>query len=479
MSKKTLNHANLSALGADRLADLLLEVSTGSADIKRRLRLELSHDIGPTELGRDVRKRLVTLRRSTSFVGWRKRKALIKDLQTLVDMIIGKIGPTDPTLAFDLLWQFLELAPSVHERTDDSRGDIGDVFRGAILAFDTIAGRALIDPTILASRVWDAVSDNGYGEFDGIIGLVAPALGEAGFTHLKSLVAIYANAPLDSVDDSHEAIHFLRELRSSNGNYRAEQKAALVKMVLQDIAIAQGDTSAYIAQYSQDDLTRPGIAAEVAQLMLAEGKPKEALALLESADLEGRVFRQEQWDDALIACLTALDRVDDAQTHRWARFCKTLNANYLRAYLKALPDFEDIEAEDRARAHALQFPDAMTALRFLLEWPDNSSAAALIQNRIDELDGNHYEILTPAAETLRDRHPLASILIWRAMINYALDQGRATRYGYAADHLKDCGRTDAQIEDYGLFPTHQSYIRALEIRHERKTSFWNKLSSPR
>ena len=92
MSKKTLNHANLSALGADRLADLLLEVSTGSADIKRRLRLELSHDIGPTELGRDVRKRLVTLRRSTSFVGWRKRKALIKDLQTLVDMIIGKIG---------------------------------------------------------------------------------------------------------------------------------------------------------------------------------------------------------------------------------------------------------------------------------------------------------------------------------------------------------------------------------------------------
>ena len=130
MSKKTLNHANLSALGADRLADLVLEVSTGSADIKRRLRLELSHDLGPAELGRDVRKRLVALRRSTSYVGWRKRKALIKDLQTQVDMITGKIGPNDPTLAFDLLWQFLELAPSVYERTDDSRGDIGDVFRG-------------------------------------------------------------------------------------------------------------------------------------------------------------------------------------------------------------------------------------------------------------------------------------------------------------------------------------------------------------
>ena len=131
MSKKTLNKANLSALGADRLADLLLEVSKGSAEIKRRLRLELSHDLGPAELGRDVRKRLVALRRSTSFVGWRRRKALIKDLQTQADMITDKIAPDDATLAFDLLWQFLELAPSVYERTDDSRGEVGDVLADA------------------------------------------------------------------------------------------------------------------------------------------------------------------------------------------------------------------------------------------------------------------------------------------------------------------------------------------------------------
>jgi hypothetical protein len=79
MSKKTLNEANLEALGAGRLAHLLIEVSTGSAEIKRRLRLELSHSLGPEELARDVQKRLTSIRRSTSFVGWRKRKALIKD----------------------------------------------------------------------------------------------------------------------------------------------------------------------------------------------------------------------------------------------------------------------------------------------------------------------------------------------------------------------------------------------------------------
>src|SRR5689334_7237069 len=41
-SKKTLNLDNLEALGARRLAELLLELAAGDAAAKRRLRLELS-----------------------------------------------------------------------------------------------------------------------------------------------------------------------------------------------------------------------------------------------------------------------------------------------------------------------------------------------------------------------------------------------------------------------------------------------------
>ncbi len=219
MSKKTLNKDNLTALGAERLADLLLEVSTGSAEIKRRLRLELSHNVGPIELARDVRKRLVSLRKSTSFVGWRKRKSLIKDLNTQLDMITEKIAPEEPTEAFDLLWQFIELAPSVYERVDDSRGDVGDVFRSAALRFEDIGPRAVLDPTALASRVWDALRDNGYGEFDGIIGLLAPTLGEDGLEHLKRFVEAYGQMPADEPSDDHEALIFLRDLRSDSGNY--------------------------------------------------------------------------------------------------------------------------------------------------------------------------------------------------------------------------------------------------------------------
>ena len=197
MSKKTLNKANLSDLGVDRLADLLIEVSQGSADIKRRLRLELSHNLGTTELAHEVRKRLASLRKSKSFVSWRKRKALVRELKTQVEMIVNKIAPGDPITAFDLLWQFIELAPSLYERADDRRGDIGEVFQSAILHFADIAPSTNIDAESLANRVWRGVSDNGYGEWDGIISILADTLGEeACHISRRMLSALLTRRPL-------------------------------------------------------------------------------------------------------------------------------------------------------------------------------------------------------------------------------------------------------------------------------------------
>ncbi|WP_458792644.1 DUF6880 family protein [Yoonia sp. MH D7] len=213
MSKKTLNTDNLEALGAKKLADLLIEVSTGSADIKRRLRLELSHNLGASELVHAIRKRLVTLRKSNSFVGWRKRKALIKDIDTQVIMIVGKIAPEDPSSAFELLWQFIEIAPSIYERVDDSRGDVGDVFQSAILHFEAIAPLALLSVDALAAKVWNVIQDNGYGEWDGIIGILSDTLGVSGLDQLRQHVEDFAARPIDVEAEQHDSILFLRELR--------------------------------------------------------------------------------------------------------------------------------------------------------------------------------------------------------------------------------------------------------------------------
>src|SRR2546423_11668977 len=94
-SNKTLNAKNLTALGAARLAELLIEVSIGNAAGKRRLRLELAGAQSPREVAKEVRKRLTTIARSQSFVDWQNRKALVGDLETQRRAIVDHVAKSD------------------------------------------------------------------------------------------------------------------------------------------------------------------------------------------------------------------------------------------------------------------------------------------------------------------------------------------------------------------------------------------------
>ena len=195
MSKKTLNAENLEKLGAERLAALVMDLVQGSAALQRRARMELSAAQGPKEIAADLRKRFASLRRSTSYIDWRKQKAFVKDLTGLVSMVETGVAPQDADEAFDLLWSFLQLAPSIHARTDDSNGAVGDVLRSAVALLTTISPRLTVKPTLLAGRILDAVADTGYGEFDGVIPAMAEALGAEGLAHLKQITEAWPRLP--------------------------------------------------------------------------------------------------------------------------------------------------------------------------------------------------------------------------------------------------------------------------------------------
>ena len=110
-------------------------------------------------------------------------------------MIETTIAPHDANEAFELLWSFLQLAPSIHERTDDSNGAVGGVMSDAVDLIAEISPRISKDHITLAERVLDAVADAGYGEFDGIIPATAEALGQDGLEHLKRITQTWAGAP--------------------------------------------------------------------------------------------------------------------------------------------------------------------------------------------------------------------------------------------------------------------------------------------
>ena len=170
--------------------------------------------------------------------------------------------------------------------------------------------------------------------------------------------------------------------------------------------------------------------------------------------------------------IEALGRKAEAQAFRWSCFERTLNDAHLRDYLKRLPEFDDIEAEERAMATALKFPDVHQALAFLISWPALEKAAALVLGRAKELNGDHYEILSPAADALAAKHPLAATLLLRSMIDFALKRNRVKRYRHIARHLAECASLASAIGDFGGFEPQEHYTARLKAEHGRKSSFW-------
>jgi hypothetical protein len=251
------------------------------------------------------------------------------------------------------------------------------------------------------------------------------------------------------------------------------RRTNVVRLALATIADAQGDVDAFIAQQSEKARRVPSVAAEIARRLLAAGRTEEAWAAINAADDDRPGWIPFEWEQTRIAVLEALGRSDEAQAFRWACFERSLNPDHLRSYLKRLPDFEDLEAEERALSHALGHPNVHHALSFLVTWPALDQAAHLVLTRADELNGNFYEILAPAAAALEAKHPLATTVLCRALIDFALEQNRVKRYQHAARHLHECESLADRIKDFGSFKPHGVYLRRLKDHHGRKSSFWS------
>ncbi len=469
----TLNAKNLESLGAGRLAELLLEISAGNATAKRRLRLELAGATRPEEMAKEVRKRLAAIARSRSFVDWQKKRELIKDLETQRAAIFDKIAKVDAAEAFELMWRFLELAESVHGRCDDSSGGLGDIFSAACINLGELA--LLAQPSVekLAVRILDALMLNGYGQYDRLIENLAPALGEKGLERLKRQVIELSKKKIEKpADKNRQAIGYGSGGPIFEDDILERSKKSAVRHALMAIADAQGDVDAFIAQYDAKTRKAPAIAAEIADRLIAAGRAKEALKILDAAERR-RDWVHIDWVDARIAALEALGQTVEAQEARWDCFEKCLSPDHLRAYLQRLPDFDDEEAETRALDHAMSAESLHHGLAFLVNWPALDRAARLTIERSDELDGDLYELLTPAAQALAGKYPLAATVMLRAMIDFSLGKARSSRYRHASRHLMECSSLAAKIEDYLKFETHDAFLNRLKKEHGRKSGFWS------
>jgi hypothetical protein len=312
-TKKTLNAKNLEALGAERLAELLIEIGNGDASVKRRLRLELAVRQSPAAVAREIRKRLTAIARSRSFVDWQNRQTLVDDLEAQRRAIVDQLAKADPVEALDVIWRFLALANSIFERCDDSSGTMINIFHAAIGNLGEIAKAAKADPNKLADHVFRALIENDYGQYDDLIRALTPALGQEGLEHLKHRMITLSKEPAPKLaEEDRRVIGW-----GSGGPMYADEieersHASTARLALQEIADAQGDVDAFIVQYDEQTRKVPKVAAEIASRLLAADRAEEAWRTIEATEHRRSGWPDFEWEDARIDVLDALGRGDDA-----------------------------------------------------------------------------------------------------------------------------------------------------------------------
>jgi hypothetical protein len=456
---RVLSADTLEGLGARRLAELLMGAAQADPALARSLRLVLAGTDGGSRLAAEVEKRLRTIGRSRGFIEWDKVRPLARELDGLRETIAGPLAAVDPKAAVAQMRLLLSLARSVFERSDDGSGALGEAFRQAGAELGRLwALLPARDPAALAGEVLSLLDADGYGVTDRLLESASPVLGPDGRADLRRrlqerLAALPASRGRADLDGWHGR--------------------ALLAFRLGELADLEEDVDAFIAAAEAGGRAET-LAGGIAARLIAHGRAAEALAWLDRAPArhEGEEFALA---DLRIAALDALGRKADAQSLRWAVFERWLDAAHLRAYLRGLPDFDDVEAEDRAMAQALAHPDRNLVLSFLVGWPNLEAAARLVCAHCHELDGRDYGRLRPAAEALAERYPAAATLLHRALAEDVLRRASSRQYQYAVRDVRSCEGLASFLPDEGGLETHDAFMGRLRREHPRKTGFWSLL----
>jgi len=336
---KPLTAEALVQLGSERLAALLVDAAEHDAALARTLRIAVASRDGADSVASEIDAEIKRLKRGTSNIDRNRMPAFTRDLSALCTAIEGPLADADPATALERMFDFIDLAPSLIERSDDSDGHIGETIRSACEATAELAARAApaLPPERAAYRAYQTYLCDEYGVADGIVRDFAQALDASARAALRSWIEAEIERLLPAVD-------------SATGRFR-EWKLI---HALADVADAEGDVDAYCAA---QQLLGPRVRddAGMARRLLDAGRAAEAYAVIEAA--EPNLAKNEiALADLQIAALTGLGRHDEAQALRWTEFARGLREQPLRELLKRLPDFADVAKEEEALFLAAAYP---------------------------------------------------------------------------------------------------------------------------
>jgi hypothetical protein len=458
-AKAKLDKKGLTGLGLDKLIEILLEESAANKALKTRLQTALAGETGPDEMARLLDRRIDAIDHATTRINRARAKDLSVEFAALARNILSELGGADPAAAAERILRFLALRFPISARLAMDNARLWKVFEDTEVATIELIktldadAQVLLVPQIEKLRLRDR-----YGEHTGF---------------LRALTAVLAKPASDAWKE-HLAILLPSE----------PLKLGALDL-LQSLSLHQGDIDAFLALERQKPDNRRDTLA-VAALLHQAGRFDDALEWVRERPRGVRLIsvngvlasvgpefgaHERRLLEAEI--LDRLKRREDAQELRWREFSETLDPAVLRLYLSKLDDFAEFDEMDRAFAVAKAHDDIYLALDFFLTWPRLDLAAEHVMQHRHDWEGRYYDDLAPAAEVLTAKEPLASVVLYRVLVEDILRRGIGMAYPYAGLYVGELARLMPQLpEGHGL-STHAAFLAELRRNHSKKYGFWS------
>lgn len=165
------------ALGAEKLASLILDEVASNPAFKRRVAAALAGRDGPVALAIVLDKRLAGLERARGIVDWDKSRGFRDDLAALLSSIVTELAPQNASMATDRLIRFIATHDAVFERIDDSGGRVQELYRSAIDSLGLIVARLPVgSASILAGQIMEWLGEMAHGYLPKVAAAVIPHL---------------------------------------------------------------------------------------------------------------------------------------------------------------------------------------------------------------------------------------------------------------------------------------------------------------
>jgi hypothetical protein len=401
-----------------------------------------------------IRKEITSIKRSKKFLDYYDVQPLAQQINKTLHLIYVHLKRKDIESAIKEMHELISTSKTSLERVDDSNGFISNLYCLAIEYLGALYKESNINhDTEITNFILLSIKNNDCGVFDNLI---------------CKFYSAYQNQDEVLILENKLKEGYVTEKRRHKFHY-----SQYIEEIL-DIAKCQKDVNKYINLGKEYGLYDDSFYIEIASQYVDAWQESKALEWLDKINIDKlHINLLKKYALVKSKALDVLAKYKDANEIRFMYFKKTLAVDFYNQIIKYAKNKEEIKNE--ATKIILEHEDRMHALITLCEIDNHEIASQVILEEYEKYrysEHYHYHGMKEVAKKLHLTHTLASILMYRCVIENLIAKTQGKYYEYAISYLKKIIKSGLDIKDYGKYEDNIKFIKQIKEENPRKLAFW-------